>query len=67
MKKIVLLILMLALAAAAFAGCGTGEGNGTDTTRTITDAAGRTVEIPATVERIVPLGTPYDYLSRAGK
>ena len=70
MKKIILLILTLVLSASAFIGCGTGEGNGSDTTRTITDAAGRTVEIPATVERIVPLGNAprmITYLGLASK
>ncbi|MDD4923209.1 MAG: ABC transporter substrate-binding protein [Dehalococcoidales bacterium] len=70
MKRFVLLILMLILVASTFTGCGTGEGNGTDTTRTITDSAGRTVEIPAAVERIVPLGNAprmITYLGLANK
>ncbi len=70
MKKFMLLLLMFVLVAPMLIGCATGEGNGTDKTRTITDAAGRTVEIPATVERIVPLGNAprmITYLGLANK
>jgi iron complex transport system substrate-binding protein len=69
-RKFIMVILTLVLAASTFIGCGTGEGNGADTTRTITDAAGRTVEIPAKVERIVPLGNAprmITYLGLANK
>ncbi len=70
MRKFIMVILTLVLTASIFIGCGTGEGNESDTTRTITDAAGRTVEIPATVERIVPLGNAprmITYLGLANK
>ena len=59
MKKVIALLLMLAMALSLMA-CGAGEvPNGTQPTaqtRTVVDALGREVEIPATVETIVPLG-----------
>lgn len=68
MKKSIVLILVAALAVCMFGGCSSNtEPSATDTnsdapdkteatTRTITDMVGREVEIPATVETIVPLG-----------
>jgi iron complex transport system substrate-binding protein len=72
MKKSILLILMITLVVGIFAGCGNSSTNEppassqspspsvsastTPGTRTITDSLGRQVEIPSTVERIVPLG-----------
>ncbi|WP_353852668.1 ABC transporter substrate-binding protein [Dehalobacter restrictus] len=71
-STISILIIMLAVCILA-AGCGPGPGPSASTTpktRTITDSVGRTVEIPATVEKIVPLGnTPrmITYLGLANK
>ncbi len=81
MKKSIVLILVIALAVCIFAGCGAkteqAEPSASPeqtavaaTTRTITDMVGRTVEIPSTVETIVPLGnTPrmITYLGLADK
>lgn len=79
MKKSTILILVFALLIAMLAGCSTKQNSAdpaapsenTDaTTRTITDMVGRTVEIPATVERICPLAnTPrmITYLGLADK
>ncbi len=70
MKKIMLFVLMLVLTVSTFAGCGTGDNTTGNETRTITDGVGRTVEIPAKVERIVALGnTPrmITYLGLADK
>ena len=81
-KKLSAILLTAALMFTLFAGCGTkaeqasaqpsasAEQTPAATTRTITDMVGRTVEIPATVEKIVPLGnTPrmITYLGLAGK
>ncbi|MGI5876354.1 MAG: ABC transporter substrate-binding protein [Dethiobacteria bacterium] len=82
MKKSILLILVIALTCCIVAGCGdntaTGPPTGGEpseeaagtTTRTVTDMVGREVEIPATVEKIVPLAnTPrmITYLGLADK
>ncbi len=81
MKKSIITILIITLAVCILAaGCGNNEttassdaagSKNTNTgTRTITDIVGRTVEIPTTVERIVPLGnTPrmIAYLGLANK
>jgi len=67
MKKTVVIILIIALAVCMFAGCSSNtkpvdaDNNSASpeqaaSTRTITDMVGREVEIPATVEKIVPLG-----------
>jgi iron complex transport system substrate-binding protein len=66
MKKLIVLILIVALTVFIFSGCRVNEvtespvsatQESTDSgTRTITDSLGREVEIPSTVERIVPLG-----------
>ena len=85
-KNSIGLILIIALIVCIFAGCGdngaaessatTGPSASTTTenadsgTRTITDSLGRVVEIPSTVEKIVPLGnTPrmITYLGLADK
>ena len=80
MKKLIALILTVAVTVCILAGCGSGAETrsqatsvqeGTDDgTRTITDSLGRSVEIPSTVKRIVPLGnTPrmIAYLGLADK
>lgn len=78
MKKSIILILAFALIVCMFAGCATNEEQASAspeqtteaTTRTITDMVGRTVEIPLTVETIVPLAnTPrmIAYLGLADK
>lgn len=79
MKKSIALILVVVFAVCMFAGCESkeeqaspspGQSDETATTRTITDMVGRTVEIPAAAEKIVPLGnTPrmITYLGLAGK
>jgi len=66
MKKTIVPVLIFALTVFIFAGCSgsesdivelsTGEENVDSGVRTIKDSLGRTVEIPADVERIVPLG-----------
>lgn len=66
MKRIAAIILMLVLAACALAGCKSNQASkplDADSvaqadfqTRTITDSAGRTVAIPASIEKIVALG-----------
>lgn len=64
LKKTLTIVLVLLLSACALAGCtsnkepasGTDQKNEQSETRTIVDAVGREVEIPATVEKIVPLG-----------
>jgi iron complex transport system substrate-binding protein len=61
MKKVVTLILIITLTACIFAGCGNSKVNvpsdsATSETRTITDSAGRTVDIPSTVGKIFALG-----------
>ncbi len=82
MKKLSAFLLAAALMFTLFAGCGakaeqastqpsaSAEQTPAATTRTITDMVGRNVEIPATVEKIVPLGnTPrmITYLGLASK
>lgn len=80
MKKFVILTLIIAFTICLFAGCAdksttvspssAATENANPGTRTITDSVGRTVEIPATVDRIVPLGnTPrmITYLGLANK
>ena len=82
MKKLSAFLLSAALMFTLFAGCGakteqastqpsaSAEQTPASTTRTITDMVGRNVEIPATVEKIVPLGnTPrmITYLGLADK
>ena len=74
MKKTVVFILIVTLTACLFAGCGknntSGPSDSPSGTRTITDSAGRIVEIPSTIEKIVALGnTPrmITYLGLANK
>lgn len=64
-RKPLVFTLALMLAVFAFVGCSSNEGstNSSDSSsntqsgiRTVTDAVGREVEIPANVEKIVPLG-----------
>ena len=55
MKKIVALILVVATCVGLLVGCGT-AGSNKDNTRTITDGAGRQVEVPEKVESIVCVG-----------
>ncbi len=55
MKKNVMLFLSAILCLSLFAGCGT-TGADTGNTRTITDGAGRQVEVPEKVESIVCVG-----------
>ena len=55
MKKILALILAAAVCMGLLAGCGT-AGSGKVNTRTITDGAGRQVEVPETVASIVCVG-----------
>ncbi|WP_051280863.1 iron ABC transporter substrate-binding protein [Anaerovorax odorimutans] len=58
MKKFIVLIMVIALTVCMFAGCGNKNSDADSSsseTRTITDCLGREVEIPANVERIVPL------------
>ena len=55
MKKILALCLAVAACIGMLAGCGT-AGNGSANTRTITDGAGRQVEVPEKVESIVCVG-----------
>ena len=55
MKKIILLFLTIALCVGMFAGCNAG-GIDSQNTRTITDGAGRVVEVPEIVESIVCVG-----------
>ena len=80
-KKLSSLLLAMALILALLTGCSSGKSAPSTepsasaastavTTRTITDMVGRMVEIPATVEKIVPLGnTPrmITYLGLADK
>ena len=74
MKKLLSLLLAIIMVFTLCA-CGSDNNdtadNGTKSeTRTITDAVGRTVEVPVSVERIVPLGnTPrmISYLGLADK
>lgn len=75
-KRSAILVMVMALTVVVLAGCGNNNesGNvsgGSDSgTRTITDSLGRQVELPATVEKIVPLGnTPrmITYLGLADK
>ena len=55
MKKIIALCLIAVLCFGLLAGCNSGE-NDTDGFRTITDGAGRQVEIPEQVESVVCVG-----------
>jgi len=56
MRKLMVLILVVVLTTAVLCGCGEGPAGAPEgETRTITDMLGREVEIPATVETIVPL------------
>ena len=55
MKKIIALILAAAACASLLVGCGT-AGSNKGNTRTITDGAGRQVEVPETVESVVCVG-----------
>ncbi|MGM9668279.1 MAG: iron ABC transporter substrate-binding protein [Faecousia sp.] len=55
MKKIVALLLVVTACIALLAGCGTEETNHRNT-RTITDGAGRQVEVPEKLESIVCIG-----------
>ena len=55
MKKIVALLLAVVTCIALLVGCGTAETNNGNT-RTITDGAGRQVEVPEKVESIVCVG-----------
>lgn len=69
MKKLLSLLLMFSLLL-SLAACGTKETDTNSKTRTVTDALGREVQVPETVERIVPLGnTPrmITYLGLADK
>lgn len=54
MKRVVSLLLSFAMIFSLFAlsGCGKSEQSVENTTRTITDMAGRVVEIPTTIERV---------------
>lgn len=75
MKKLISLFLILTLSLCILASCADNDATGSpddtnEPTRTITDSLGRVVEIPATVETIVPLGnTPrmITYLGLADK
>ena len=55
MKKLVALFLSVVLCLSLFVGCGN-TGTNSENTRTITDGAGRLVEIPEKVESIVCVG-----------
>ena len=55
MKKLIPILLTIALCLGLFAGCGSAE-SGAEGGRIITDAQGRQVEIPETVESIVCVG-----------
>ena len=55
MKKIIAFFLSAVLCLSLFAGCGT-TGENTGNTRTLTDSAGRQVEVPEKVESIVCVG-----------
>ena len=55
MKKIIALFLLAVICFSLFAGCQT-TGENTDNTRTITDGAGRQVNVPEKVESIVCVG-----------
>jgi iron complex transport system substrate-binding protein len=55
MKKAILLLLAAALCFGLLSGCGTTE-NPTGNVRTITDGAGRQVDVPETVESIICVG-----------
>ena len=55
MKKMIALFLAAVIAVGLLAGCGAGEAKHHNT-RTITDGAGRQVEVPETVESIVCVG-----------
>ena len=55
MKKMISLVLTVMIGIGLLAGCGSGEPD-TQGSRTITDGAGRQVEVPETVESIVCVG-----------
>ena len=55
MKKMIALILLVIVCTCLFVGCGAAETNAQNT-RTITDGAGREVEVPEKVETIVCVG-----------
>ena len=55
MKKIIAFFLLAVLCLSLFAGCQT-TGENADNTRTITDSAGRQVNVPDKVESIVCVG-----------
>ena len=55
MKKVISLVLTVMIGIGLLAGCGSGEHN-TRGSRTITDGAGRQVEVPERVESIVCVG-----------
>ena len=55
MKKMISLVLTVMIGIGLLAGCGSGEPDAQDS-RTITDGAGRQVEVPETVESIVCVG-----------
>ena len=55
MKKVIALILTVVTCFGLLAGCGAGEGKAQNT-RTITDGAGRQVEVPEKVESIICVG-----------
>ena len=55
MKKMISLVLTVMIGIGLLAGCGSGELNARDS-RTITDGAGRQVQVPETVESIVCVG-----------
>lgn len=77
-KKITALLLSTALMLALFAGCSSGNGaspaassaspssSADATKRTITDMAGRKVEIPATVNKVATIGATARMLTYAG-
>ena len=55
MKKMISLVLTVMIGIGLLAGCGSGEPDAQDS-RTITDGAGRLVEVPEKVESIVCVG-----------
>ena len=55
MKKILALILVVVVCVGVLVGCGA-SGSGHENTRTITDGAGRQVDVPETVQSIVCVG-----------
>ena len=55
MKKMIALVLSVIVCTCLFVGCGA-AGTNAQNTRTITDSAGRQVEVPEKVESIVCVG-----------